>query len=198
MSATAMCAAPAMRAAITHMQPIVPPPVTSTRLPSSEPARRTACRPIDSGSAQAISPSEMSDSVTARELALAHHEVLTEQALCVREHAGAAEEEHAPAQVQAPAAAVVALAAGVRGIDGDAVTRLHARDLGADRLDHARGLVPRHQRLADHEGADAAVLPVVQVGAADAAGAQAQPHVVRAERRGRPATPAAGRVRHAA
>ena len=46
------------------MQPIVPPPVTSTVSPSTGPARWMACRPIDSGSAQAISPSVMWSSVT--------------------------------------------------------------------------------------------------------------------------------------
>ena len=60
MSQQMMWAAPASRAAITLIEPIVPPSVTSTVLPVRLPARCTACRPIDSGSAQASSPSEMS------------------------------------------------------------------------------------------------------------------------------------------
>ena len=55
MSVTTICAAPARRAAITSSAPIGPQPVTSTRWPSSGPARRTACSATDSGSA--IAPS---------------------------------------------------------------------------------------------------------------------------------------------
>ena len=54
--------APASRAAITDIQPMVPAPVTSTVAPSKGPARRTACSPTDSGSAQAISPRPTSSS----------------------------------------------------------------------------------------------------------------------------------------
>ena len=45
MSATTTSAAPARRAAMTHMQPMVPPPVTSTRRPSSAPRRCPDVRP---------------------------------------------------------------------------------------------------------------------------------------------------------
>ena len=47
--------APAQRAAITVSAPIGPQPVTSTFLPSSGPARRTACSATANGSA--IAPS---------------------------------------------------------------------------------------------------------------------------------------------
>ena len=57
MSVTTMCVAPARRAAMTISAPIGPQPVTSTLLPSSEPARRTACSATDSGSAIEPSPS---------------------------------------------------------------------------------------------------------------------------------------------
>ena len=48
------------------------------------------------------------------------------------------------------------------------------RDAGADRLDDAGHLVAQHHRLLDAHGAEAAVLEVVQVRAADAAGARAR------------------------
>jgi hypothetical protein len=41
---------------------MVPPPATNTERPSTSPARRIACSPIDSGSAHAISPSVISGS----------------------------------------------------------------------------------------------------------------------------------------
>ncbi len=56
-SVATMCVAPARRAAMIASAPIGPQPVTSTRLPSSEPARRTACSATDSGSAIEPSPS---------------------------------------------------------------------------------------------------------------------------------------------
>lgn len=57
MSVATMRVAPARRAAITAIAPIGPQPVTSTLLPSSGPARFTACSATDSGSAIAPSAS---------------------------------------------------------------------------------------------------------------------------------------------
>src|SRR3712207_7323345 len=47
---------------------------------------------------------------------------------------------------------------------------LHARDLGPDLLDRAGDLVPQRHRLPYPHRAEAAVVVVMQVGAADAAG----------------------------
>ena len=57
MSVTTISVAPARRAAMTSSAPIGPQPVTSTDLPSSGPARFTACSATDSGSAIEPSPS---------------------------------------------------------------------------------------------------------------------------------------------
>jgi hypothetical protein len=100
-----------------------------------------------------------------------------------------------PAQVEAPAAAVVAHAAGVRRVDRHLVAGLDAGDGAADALDHARHLVPRDQRLAHDEGADAAMLEVVQVRPADAAGAQAHLDLVRGQLDGQGGARRAGRAR---
>ena len=64
-------------------------------------------------------------------------------------------------------------AAGPARADRHAVADREARDAGADFLDHAGDLVAEHHRLLDADGAEAAVLVVVQVRAADAAGAHA-------------------------
>jgi hypothetical protein len=69
----------------------------------------------------------------------------------------------------------------MRRVDRDLVADRDARHRGAEPGDHARCLVAGDQRLAHRERADPAVLEVVQVGAADAAGAELQLDVVRAE-----------------
>ena len=57
-------------------------------------------------------------------------------------------------------------------------------DAGAHRLDAAGHLVAQHHRLLDAHGAEAAVLEVVQVRAADAAGAHAHLQLVAARSSG--------------
>ena len=77
----------------------------------------------------------------------------------------------APDQLAGKAILTVA-AVDVR-VDRDALPRLEARDLGADLVDLADGLVPRSKRI------DADVGPVVQVqvGATDAGLVDLDPHV---------------------
>ena len=106
----------------------------------------------------------------------------------MREEARAAEEAHVAAQLLAALAAVVALAARMRRADGDLVADLDARDAGADRGDDAGGLVPGNQRLAHDEAAVAALEVVMEVGAADAAGAEPQQHLAGAGLRRSPAS----------
>ena len=62
------------------------------------------------------------------------------------------------------------------GLSGDAVADLHA-GRGARDLDHlARDLVAEHQRRGHDEIAGAGMAVVMHVGAADAAGAETDPH----------------------
>ncbi|KOF52689.1 hypothetical protein AD428_18645, partial [Achromobacter sp. DMS1] len=118
-----------------------------------------------------------------RELARVHDEAFAEQALHVRVHAGAAQEAHVAAQVETAFAAVIAGAARVRGVDRDFHARLQAVHAAAGAQHHARGLVPRDERFADHESAHPSMLEIVQVRSADARRPQPQLHVLRRQRR---------------
>ncbi len=183
MSETVTLRAPARRAAITVTQPMVPAPVISTDLPRSSPPRFTACRPTASGSANASSPSVMSPPHRVA-LALAHHEVFLEHPLHVREAAGAAQESHvARTAARVPRGSIRSArrrATGDTATLSPTCTRVTpAPDAG----DHRRRLVPGNQRLAHDEVAVAALEVVVEIGAADAAGAEAQQHLAGADRR---------------
>src|SRR5882672_4920242 len=76
--------------------------------------------------------------------------------------------------------AVAALSAWETGIDRDPIARAHVRHLGADLHDLASRLVAEDHRLLDAHRAKAAMQVVVQVGPADAAGADADFHVTAA------------------
>ena len=110
-------------------------------------------------------------------------EDLAEAALDVREAHRAAEEAHVEAVPRLALEAVFAVAAGVAGVDGHFVADGDAGDLGPDRRDFAGDLVAWDQRLADADRAEAAVLIIMKVGAADAAVADADVDVARAEGR---------------
>ena len=79
--------------------------------------------------------------------------------------------------------AIAALAAGPAGADGHTLADGEAGDAGTHRFDAARHLVAQHHRLLDAHGAEAAMLEVVQVRAADAACAHAHLQLMRLERR---------------
>jgi hypothetical protein len=82
----------------------------------------------------------------------------------------------APAGVRAARAALVALAAGDQGIDGDALPRVHV-DFHA-RLDYAPGTLMTHRpRVLDGLCADAAAAVVVDVGTTDADSLDPEQHV---------------------
>jgi hypothetical protein len=118
-----------------------------------------------------------------RELAFAHDEALAEHALHVRIDAGAAEKAHVAAKIVAAGAAVIAAAARMGRIDGDLHARRH-RPHGIARAQHdARRLMTGDEGFADDEGPHAAMQEIVQVGSADARGAQPQLHLVRRQRR---------------
>lgn len=78
------------------------------------------------------------------------------------------EEAHVAAQVVAAGLAERAGAARHAGLQSHAVADSEVADRGADRGDDARGLVADHHRRGEDEVPDTAVLPVVDVRAADA------------------------------
>ena len=102
------------------------------------------------------------------------HDLLAKRALHVRHAHRAAVVAHVQAVVLQAELAVAALPARPARADRDPVADRQAADAGADRVDRARDLVAQHHRLLQADAAEAAVLPVVQVGAADAA--DAHPH----------------------
>ena len=112
----------------------------------------------------------------------ARDHVLGERALDMREDRGAAEEPHVAAEIAAPGAAVVAGEAGPARVDRHPVAGLEARDGGAGLDDLPGDLVAEHQRLLEREVADPPLEVVGEVGAADAAGAEREAHLVVEER----------------
>ena len=129
MSVTTMCVAPARRAAMTVSAPIGPQPVTSTLLPSSGPARWTACSATASGSASA--PSASLTQSASLWPGLLDDDLLAERALHVRRAHRAAVVAHVQAMVLQALLAVAAHAAGPAGADGDAVADREARNARA-------------------------------------------------------------------
>jgi hypothetical protein len=132
-------------------------------------------------------------------LALVRRELLLKGALDVGHDRRAAEERHPPAQIGAARLARRAAPARQARVDRDPVADLDAGHLSAG-LDHlARHLVAEDQRLAHREIADPALEIVVQVRAADAAGAKAHPHLIGLQRCERPLleTKILGSVQHA-
>ena len=95
-------------------------------------------------------------------------EGFAEAALDVGKAHGAPIEVHVEAVPGNAAEAVGAVAAGSAGVDGDVVTGLHASDGGTDGGDDAGDLVTGDHGFFDADGAEAAILVVVQVGPADA------------------------------
>ena len=159
---------------------MVPAPVISTDLPSEIGAALDGVQ----RDGQRLRERELAQRHVARDriaLPLAHHEVLAEHALHVRVEAGAAEEAHVAAELLAALAAVVALAARVRRAHRHLVADLDPGDAGADRGDGGRRLVARNQRLAHDEAAVAALVVIMDVRTADAAGAQPQQHLAGAD-----------------
>jgi hypothetical protein len=118
-------------------------------------------------------------------LALEHHQLLLERALDVGHDRSTAEKGHPPAEVAAAGLTGAALPARQARVDRDPVALLDPADVAAG-LDHvARDLVAEDQGLAHREVADPPLAIVMQVGAADAAGAEPEPDLVRPERRRR-------------
>src|SRR5207253_2011779 len=110
----------------------------------------------------------------------------------------AAIETHVEAVVLLALLAVAALAAGPARIHGDALAKLNARDLAADPRDRAGDFVAENHRLLQPHGAEAAVEVIMQVGATDASGLDADLDLTGSKRRGCHALDAKvlGRVEH--
>lgn len=103
-----------------------------------------------------------------------------EAALNVRHAHRAAPEAHVQAVLRLALPAIMAGAAGVAGVDRDALADGQAADATAQRLDRAGELVAQHHRLLHPYGAEASIEEVMQIGAADAAGADPHRHLARA------------------
>ena len=96
----------------------------------------------------------------------------------MREDRSAAEEPHVAAEIAPPAAAVFASEAGPARVDRDPVAGLQAHHGGTGLDDLPRDLMAEHQRLLEREVADPSLEVIGEVGAADAAGAEREAHLV--------------------
>jgi hypothetical protein len=105
-------------------------------------------------------------------------DALAEGALHMRHAHCAAVVAHVQAVVVLALLAIAALAAGPARADGHALAGREAGHGAAHRLDAACDLVAQHHRLLDAHRAEAAVLEVMQVRTADAAGAHAHLQLV--------------------
>ncbi len=109
------------------------------------------------------------------------NEDFAERALNMREAHRAAVKPHVEALILAPFKAELASVAGTTGVDGDAVADRDAPRVRADGLDDAGDLMAEHHRLAQPHEPEAAVVVIMQIGAANAAGGDAHANVVGAE-----------------
>ena len=115
-------------------------------------------------------------------LARADDDLLAERTLHMGHAHGAAEIAHVQTMVLQSKLTKAALSARVTGIDGDAVAArqvLHAR---RHLFQHTRHLVPQHHGLLNANGAKTAVLEIVQIRAANAAGSNSHAHLVACDR----------------
>jgi hypothetical protein len=109
-------------------------------------------------------------------------ENLAESALDMGHRHGAAIEAHVEALVRQAAQAEAAMPAGAARVHGDAVARFHACHVRRHFGDRAGDLMAEDHRLAHAHGAEAAMVVIMQVGAADAARLDAHGDLAGAER----------------
>ncbi|GGA99282.1 hypothetical protein GCM10011491_29420 [Brucella endophytica] len=102
-------------------------------------------------------------------------EIFSEQTLFVGKAHGRTHEFHVEAMDRQARAAIMAMAAGLRGIDGDEHASPEPVDAGADGFHETGGLMAADDRLAHPDWAEAAILEIVQVRTADATPGHLQP-----------------------
>ena len=115
-------------------------------------------------------------------LALVDREPLAEGALHMGKAHCAAVEEHVAAMIVEPGLAEVALAARPARVDRDDVAGANRRHAGTHGSHRSGDLVAEDHRLLQANSAEAAMVIVVEVGAADAAGADGDLDLAVAER----------------
>jgi hypothetical protein len=125
--------------------------------------------------------------VLCQPMRLAHvdHDLLPECTLYVGHAHGAAVVAHVEAVVLQSHLAEAADTARAAGADGKVIADGEAGDVGRNFFDDTCHLVAQHHGLLETDGAESAVLVVVQVRAADAAGAHAHADLSRPDRRRR-------------
>jgi hypothetical protein len=173
--------APANRAAITVRQPIA-----ATRHEHGLAEQVTGAVHAVQTDRQRLGKRNFAQAHVARDrvaLALSHHEVFAEHALHVRIQTGAAEEAHVSAQMLAALATIIAVPARMRRAHRDPVSDLDPGNAGADPRDDTRGFMAWNEGLAHNEAPVAALEIIVQVGAADATGAESNQYLPRRNRR---------------
>ena len=116
-------------------------------------------------------------------LALVDRDALPEAALDMGKAHGAAHESHVEAVVALSCSTVAARVAWLARVDGDPHAGLHPGHLAADLVDRAGDLVPKRHRLPQADGPEAAVVVIVQVGAANPSGLDPDTDITRPERR---------------
>ncbi len=97
------------------------------------------------------------------------HQPVPKHALLVGQVHGAAHEAHVLAVDRQVLPAEPASAAWLAGIDGDQIANRKSGHAGTQGCDIAGGFVPRNDRFPDPDGTEAAVLVIMEVGAANAA-----------------------------
>lgn len=111
-----------------------------------------------------------------RALFCRNNQPVAEHALFVRQAHGAAHEAHVEAMDRLALQAELAVATGLRGIDGDELADGQSADTRAQNRDMAGCLVTADDRLAHPHRAETAILIIMQIGATDAACRHGQQH----------------------
>src|SRR5262249_44499231 len=114
-------------------------------------------------------------------LKILHDDLVAKAAIAVRLAHRAAEKLHFQAMLLLPDPAEAAMTAGQAGTKRDAVSRLDARDLAADGFNGAGDFVAEDDGFADLDRSDAAIPEIMDIRAANAAGADAYADLFRTD-----------------
>jgi hypothetical protein len=149
--------------------PIGPHPVTRTRLPSNDPARHDGVQDDGKG----LGKGSLVDGDAVGDLVALpgfSDETLAKGALNMRHRHRAAVKAHVQALVLLALQAIVASVAGPARRNRDAVTDRKPRYRRTQRLDGPGNLMTEDHGLAHPHGAEAAMVEIMQIRSADAAG----------------------------